>query len=280
MLGRDHMLLAGVAGVALPPLLSPQSVSDPLALAVGAVIVTGFGLLPDIDEPNSLISRKLGFVSQSVSRVTNKLAGGHRQLTHSLPFVALVWGGVWLLDSRFTTWTTCIMFVAAASFAIKALLPYVLRKIHLVTFIIVIGGGYWGYVHPISPLWLATLAGGGTALHLVGDILTVEGVPLLYPMRWRLRIPLVGHTSSMRESILGAILAVVFLVMFSLNVLKPELTSVDAGLKSGVGQIPAKIQHVISEHKLPSVSAGTITSDIASVQRSIVTVEGWLNKKL
>ena len=54
--------------------------------------------------------------------------------------------------------------------------------------------------------------------HLVGDALTVEGVPLLWlplvPVTRRIRIavPFVGHTGSARESLLGGIMGLGVLV--------------------------------------------------------------------
>ena len=67
----------------------------PGQVAAAGAICAGFALLPDIDEPGSTVSRKLGPVSEAVAAVTNKLAGGHRQATHSLWFAGgtavLVW---------------------------------------------------------------------------------------------------------------------------------------------------------------------------------------------
>jgi membrane-bound metal-dependent hydrolase YbcI (DUF457 family) len=53
-------------------------------------------LLPNLDEPGLTVSRKLGTISRSVSEVTNKIAGGHRQGTHSLLFTVLVGFALWL----------------------------------------------------------------------------------------------------------------------------------------------------------------------------------------
>lgn len=50
----------------------------------------GWALWPDIDEPNSTISRSLGGLSRSFSRVARKVSGGHRQGTHSLLGISVI----------------------------------------------------------------------------------------------------------------------------------------------------------------------------------------------
>ena len=62
----------------------------PVPLGVGGVVAAAFALLHDIDEPGSTVSRKLGPISRAVSKVTNRLAGGHRQATHSILFAVAV----------------------------------------------------------------------------------------------------------------------------------------------------------------------------------------------
>lgn len=66
MMGPTHLATGILASAALS--------ADPAGLAVGMAA----SLLPDIDEPNSIISRKLPFISFFVSLF------GHRKLTHSL----------------------------------------------------------------------------------------------------------------------------------------------------------------------------------------------------
>ena len=97
VLGRDHALLGAVAGVGLaePVARLAHTHLPPGQVAAAGAICAGFALLPDIDEPGSTVSRRLGPVSEAVAAVTNKLAGGHRKATHSLWFAggtaALVW---------------------------------------------------------------------------------------------------------------------------------------------------------------------------------------------
>jgi membrane-bound metal-dependent hydrolase YbcI (DUF457 family) len=88
MLGRDHALMGGLGFLTIAPIV----LHDPTwqVLGVGTVTSAAFALLPDIDEPGSTVSRKLGPISRGFSEMTRSLAGGHRQATHSLFFVAVV----------------------------------------------------------------------------------------------------------------------------------------------------------------------------------------------
>jgi hypothetical protein len=70
MLGRDHALLGGVGFLVVAPLVLHSPTWQ--ELGVGCVTSAAFALLPDIDEPGSTVSRKLGLISRSVSEVTNK----------------------------------------------------------------------------------------------------------------------------------------------------------------------------------------------------------------
>jgi len=97
MLGRDHSLLGAAVALAGGEAAWRALGHGPLPagqLAAAAGVTAAFALLPDIDEPNSTVSRRLGPVSRAVSKVTNGLAGGHRMATHSLLFVAAVWAAM------------------------------------------------------------------------------------------------------------------------------------------------------------------------------------------
>jgi membrane-bound metal-dependent hydrolase YbcI (DUF457 family) len=260
MLGRDHILLAGVAGVSLLPLVAPAEFHNPTTLGISTVIVAGFGLLPDIDEPGSTLSRKLGFVSRGFSKIVNTLAGGHRKLTHSFLFVAMVWVLAYLTDARWSKWTTCVMFLVTASVALKYLLPSVLRRIHLLLWVLMLGGGYLAYTHPLEPPAIAFLAAAGTMLHIFGDFLTVEGVPLLFPLDVSFKFPIVGHTERSgdsplnREHLLGISLAIAFVVFAWLNIVRPSVTELHAGVTQEITQI----QHAIDgSHVVAEIQGGT-----------------------
>jgi membrane-bound metal-dependent hydrolase YbcI (DUF457 family) len=238
--GRDHALLGAVAGVGLaePVARLAHTHLPPGQVAAVGVICAGFALLPDIDEPGSTVSRKLGPVSEAVAAVTNKLAGGHRQATHSLWFAggmaALVW---WL--GRFALAAPILVYGSLALTLTMVVPGHLVRKGSALALIgpMLAGWAVWraetGFwltdptrvADPRTWAWLPVAAGAGVLLHLAGDMLTVEGVPLLWPARLRLAAPLLGHTDTSREQLVGACLSVALVALAWVQVLHPLLNA-------------------------------------------------------
>lgn len=78
-MAKTHV--ASTLAIASLPLLWGQPPQDfPLFLLASAI----GSLLPDIDEPNSFMGRRLGFLSWPVH-----LAFGHRTITHNLPLALI-----------------------------------------------------------------------------------------------------------------------------------------------------------------------------------------------
>jgi membrane-bound metal-dependent hydrolase YbcI (DUF457 family) len=221
MLGRDHALMGGLGYLVIAPVV----LHDPTwqALGVGAVTSAAFALLPDIDEPGSTVSRKLGPISRGFSEMTRSLAGGHRQATHSLFFVAVVA----LLTRLANLDPLAVAILVASSFLLvfRMLLPTMLRfapLVGLATLALAFGSGEWArhldthVVGTAAPSlgWLMLATAGGCVWHMIGDSLTVEGVPWLWlpgihPLqRVRIAVPFVGHTGSARESLIGGVMGV------------------------------------------------------------------------
>lgn len=239
MLGRDHALLGGVGFLVIAPLV----LHDPTwqELGVGCVTSAAFALLPDLDEPGSTVSRKLGVISRSVSEVTNKIAGGHRQATHSLLFVGLVALATWL--ALFSPITIAIVVAASFLLVFRMLLPRVVRYMPLAgigSLALAFGSADWvyhlaipvaGHVAPSSQ-WLLLATAGGCLWHLVGDTCTVEGVPYLWLpgvpalQHVRVAVPIVGHTGSARESLIGGVMGVALIWLAIILIVSPASHSI------------------------------------------------------
>src|SRR6201992_1651779 len=84
MLGRDHALSGAVVFAGLAPLLHVSEAH----LAAGVVLTAGAGVLPDIDHPDSTISRSFGFLTEWFAWVVDRISGGHRHGTHSFIGIA------------------------------------------------------------------------------------------------------------------------------------------------------------------------------------------------
>ena len=61
--------------------------------------------------------------------------------------------------------------------------------------------------------WVPAALGLGWLVHLIGDMLTTGGVPLLWPYRRRVAWPVLARTGSAREALFGAALLVAVVVL-------------------------------------------------------------------
>ena len=141
-------------------------------------------------------------VSEEVAALTNKLAGGHRQATHSLWFAGGIAVLVWWLG-RFAL-AAPILVYACLALTLTMLVPAgIARRGSTLALVGPVAAGWavWRaqtgswltdptrVADPHTWAWLPVAAGIGVGLHLVGDMLTVKGVPLLWPARLRLAAP-------------------------------------------------------------------------------------------
>lgn len=206
-MGRHHGLCGMLGGVGAGLLLHQAA---PTTLALG-VVSAGAAMLPDIDEPNSSVSHMLEPISGGVSWITNKLAGGHRQATHSLLTVAVVGIGTMYLGMlRFFHPSFIVAPLAICiALAIHGVLPMSFRPGRIFALIVAIlatgvivkyvGVGWW------IPVAIAL----GWFLHILGDYLTSSGVPLFWPItRRHFSYPILGRTGSKREVVASALIAI------------------------------------------------------------------------
>lgn len=201
MMGRSHaaMGLAAGAGIGLAVYGSNSS-----TWLIPAVAMCGAALLPDIDEPGSSVSREFGFVSQGFSYMVNKIAGGHRKLTHSLLGLAIVM--VLLAFSAAAREGSAILFGLLAAGAWRIVIPWWFGLRHLFPLAGAGGAWYFYHSHPFGGLWLVALVGAGWAVHMLGDYLTKGGIPLLYPRTRMLSLPVFGATGSGLETAFAVLL--------------------------------------------------------------------------
>ena len=205
MMGRSHLLL-GAAGYlaveACAPGLGLHEAAPP-ELAAGALVAVGAAMLPDLDHPDATVARTLGPVTHVLSRVTHVLAGGHRKGTHT------VWA--WLIVSALTYWalrrSSSPWVVLGASVFAAALFLRVLTEADGIICLLlaaVLGGAATlagGHEHS----WLLVAVSSGYALHMVGDIITTEGIPPFFPFGPQMSFPIIGSVGHWRERLAGAL---------------------------------------------------------------------------
>jgi membrane-bound metal-dependent hydrolase YbcI (DUF457 family) len=206
MNGRTHALI-GCSIVPVTALGSGMSVSE---CAVLTAVSAGFSLGPDIDHPNSTITRALGtpvhhlfhglataalsvLSSGSDLRARTRAADqgidpSHRGLTHTLIFTVAVAGAVYGIGH--SDMATAVM--AAACVAVcRKLVPgrWQMSLIGAALAMLAFGA----YVST-TPQQVALAAGAGWLSHVIADSCTTAGVPVLWPLKikgrrwWRLRL--------------------------------------------------------------------------------------------
>jgi inner membrane protein len=163
MLARSHVMfgltaavvLDGVAHISGPPLATTTPV--PIDLIINKVIFFSMvaigAILPDIDNAQSTIGRRFGWISKEIQRIA-----GHRTIFHSLLGVLL--GSLLALGME----QLVIFLLAQKGFIFPA---QFIEKSHIVFVAVLIG----------------------CILHIAADGLTEGGVPLLWPYHKRYGFP-------------------------------------------------------------------------------------------
>ena len=222
MMGRDHAALGALVALGAGRL---AGLSAPELLCVAGT-VAGAALLPDLDEPGSSVAHMMEPVSGAVAAITKRIAGGHRKATHSLIGLGVVTGlTVFLAHVSLTSGVPASIVMVGIAYAIaaRALFPVGLRPGHLAALVIGAAGAYatWRYV---GLGWAPWAIAGGVAMHFVGDILTKGGVPLFWPNTYHVEWPVLGHTDSGRERVVGIVMiaAVVGLAWLPVATLAPH----------------------------------------------------------
>ena len=192
-LGPTHALSGLVTGTAVglyvtdPPLTHLGHFS-PKELVIFAGLTGGAAVLPDIDHPDSSLAHCFGFLTRAVATVVGAVSGGHRHLTHAVLGVAAFTGLAWLAvryrgdlagEIGLALFLALILAGGLYAMAVRGHGADALAVAGAIA-LTVTGTG----------LGLVALAVGlGCATHVVGDMLTDQGCPLLFPFsRYHFRL--------------------------------------------------------------------------------------------
>ena len=207
MMGPSHAaagaLLWSVAAIPVTARLDIEL--TPATAVAGAFVAAGAGMLPDMDTPSSTVSRSFGPASQILARGIGILSGGHRHATHSILFV---------LATGVLTYAAVQAFGHNAALAIVFfLLGLAARGFNLAPSASTIQG--WitttttaAVLTIIAALivppefWVALpyIVAVGCFSHLLADAITPQGVPILWPLKSRLALPLLTRTGTTLET--------------------------------------------------------------------------------
>lgn len=184
MLGRNHVATGALAGLVTLPLAPAQSPAGAAAWVLGWA---GTALLPDLDSHGSSAARMWGPLTQLLAAVIGRVAGGHRWGTHDLVLAPALFGAVAGLLSLARAGQVVVLAV---------LLGLALRGMAItggdarlrgaaVNLALSCAGAWWlsgsvarGELLAMVP-WVVA---GGVVVHVLGDALTLSGVPV--PVLW------------------------------------------------------------------------------------------------
>lgn len=181
------------------------------AMAAGTLACAGAALLCDLDHPQATPAQTFGPASDALARIVHRVSGGHRHATHSLGFVALMYAATWLGVSFGAGWFALPLLFVLFAFGIRAMhlapsLSTFAAAVLTVFFWLALRGDYG---------WIPVAVGVGTLTHLLGDCLTKEGCPLLWPHRRHYMLPIIRRTGNAVEQwVFGPAFALGTLALF------------------------------------------------------------------
>lgn len=203
MLGHSHALSGAVTGAAAGLYVLHL---HPAGTAELAGFTAAYATLPDLDQCGSTVARSLGFLSEGFAWIVHKISGGHRHGTHSIVGTAVF--------TALTALCCALRHYPAAHWALALLLALAfaagLRALRIgghFADLLALGAafavGWEGYGLALIPL----ACGLGCLTHIAGDMLTVQGVPLAWPVSARhfgLPRPVGFTTGTWRENLVVA----------------------------------------------------------------------------
>ena len=183
---------------------------SPLAIAVGTAVCAGGALFPDLDlsgkvtanKGGATVARTFGVVSLFVAEVVEKISlgvyhatklskdpdrdNGHRTLTHTLPFTVLVGWGTTALCAHYGKWAVIGILFFMIGLALRGLFDeWAKRAGWVMVTLVSAAAAYFTYLNLPGdrgyPM-LGLAVGVGCFVHIMGDIITSAGVPLLWPI--------------------------------------------------------------------------------------------------
>lgn len=213
----------------LNPALFP---SDPAVKFLLMVVAAGFALLPDMDEPNSTVSQMFGPVAVAFSRITRRIAGGHRNGTHS--WILIVFGLFLGLLSQTFYAVAAILIVFSFILAGRMLMP-ISRPVAFYPaagFGIMAAATMWATEMDTTPLLLAIPF--GVFLHDLGDLLTNSGIRFFWPHEKKYALKWFPTNGSVEHMVIQPLLGLTFIGILVIWIAVPMFQIASTGDTSGI----------------------------------------------
>lgn len=179
-------------------------------LVVGTIAVSGAALYPDIDcagkvtenKGGSTVARSFGVASLLVAEVVERLCywfylltkskkdkrrkNGHRTFTHTAVHAGLIGLGTGYLAAEFGKPAVIAILFVLTGLAVRGLLPAAVnKKGWIITTGVALAAsfGMFRLLPEERSYWILGLAMGlGCFIHILGDMITKMGSPLLFPV--------------------------------------------------------------------------------------------------
>lgn len=216
-MGHTHALSGAAAWLAVTsssPLALDMATMPASAVCAGAVVTAGAALLPDADHHSGTIAHSLPPLTTFATQGVEQISGGHRHGTHSIIGIAAATGLAWLLTPiRWTAtlpqvgksdpWFTILGWdahlpwfpggtwqVQIGAWAISLLLVAFAAKSLRITrgwftawLVAILAASLAVLYAPHQLWWLPLSVAIGCTVHLLGDLITVQGVNPFWPLK-------------------------------------------------------------------------------------------------
>ena len=238
MMGHTHALSGAAVWFAAVPVIG--MVYMPLRLpdiAAGAIICAGAALLPDLDHPSATIAHTYGVLTELLSRAVNAVSGGHRHLTHSFFFVVLA-AGITEGMAQLSPVAVQVFVALLIGIGLRGLAIGVpRRRVGSAVVNAMVNAGLLGgfaLLH-VEYRWIGFAVGLGCLVHLVGDCITTEGCPLLWPWSARISVPVIPRTGGRVERRLVTPLLLAAMAVLAYRAVLPQAAVAGAWLTRVTG---------------------------------------------
>jgi membrane-bound metal-dependent hydrolase YbcI (DUF457 family) len=202
--GPTHAVMGLAAWGAVALLANSHGIAvDAHTWVAGAALTSGAALLPDLDHPPATVSRSFGPVTEVASRGVDLFSvgvynmtrlsgdphrnGGHRTFTHTAVFAAITGTITTSLVLLNNPWITAALLFFFAGLGVRGLLhewDHAADTFVVIVLSLLITWECWRWVHTGSDraAWFGVAVITGCLAHLVGDAITEEGCPILWPV--------------------------------------------------------------------------------------------------
>ncbi|GLY07430.1 membrane protein [Actinoplanes sp. NBRC 101535] len=245
-MGPSHALSGSAAWLAGSWALAQFAdvTQSPLEVAVGTAICAGGALLPDLDmsgkvtknQGGATVARTFGVASLFVAEVVEKVSlgiytatklskdprrnNGHRTFTHTIPFCVLLGWGTSALCEKYGEWAVVAIVFVMAGLALRGLFDDWAERAGWVLVTLTSGVVAWFTAANLDgdrgyPL-MGLAVGMGCFVHILGDWITKNGVPILWPIPIKRRMWMMfGIPNSMAVKVGGKVEVVILRGVFT-----------------------------------------------------------------